>query len=154
MIKILKTYGVPPRLLKAIEATYTGNHRQSCHPRRRQWRVRRSRWSPSARRWRWLAGVLQRKGGRWHAGAFLVHHCPRLRALRQALKDHEDLGFTITPRKSRRIGSSHPVWHRLCGWHSPTIWPDQRGPGAAEQSGVGVWDAKKTEYMVFNIGNH
>ena len=25
-------------------------------------------------------------------------------ALRQALKEHEDLGFTITPRKSRRIG--------------------------------------------------
>ena len=25
-------------------------------------------------------------------------------ALRQALKEHEDLGFTSTPRKSRRIG--------------------------------------------------
>ncbi len=52
MIKILKAYGVSPRLLKAVEATYTGTIAKVVSPR----------WSPSRR----------------HTGTFPVHHQSRL----------------------------------------------------------------------------
>ena len=88
MTKILKAYGIPPRLLKAIEATYTGTMAKVVTP------------DGVTDEFELLAGVLQ---GDTLAPFLLIMVLDY--ALIKATIDHEDLGFTVNPRQSRRIGA-------------------------------------------------
>lgn len=78
-------------------------------------------------------------------------------AMRQALKEHEDLSFTIAPRRSRRINLSDLDFADDIVLLSDQIMGARELLGRVETEGekVGLHlNAKKTEYMVFNIGDH
>ena len=82
-----------------------------------------------------------------------------LYALRQALKEHEDLGFAITPRKSRRIGpvtlSDLDFADAIALLSDNTIEAHQellsRFDSECEKVGLNL-NAKKTEYMCTTLG--
>ena len=96
MIKILKAYGIPPRLLRAIEAMYTNTTAKIITP------------DGESDVFEILAGVLQ--GDTLAPFLFII---VLDYALRQALKEHEDLGFTITPKKVQKNWPSDPLRPRL-----------------------------------------
>ena len=87
MMKILKAYCVPPNLLRAIGAIYSGTRARIVTP------------DGNTEEFDILAGVLQ--GDTLAPFLFIIalDH-----ALRKAISGREqELGFTITPRKSRRV---------------------------------------------------
>ena len=92
MFKILKAYGIPPRLLNAIKAMYTGT------------RAKVVTEDGDSDEFEITAGVLQ--GDTLAPFRFVI---TLDYALRKAINGKEaDLGFTLSPRKSRR----HP-YHRV-----------------------------------------
>ena len=84
-MKILSAYGIPPNLLQAIKATYTGTKARVVTP------------DGTTDEFELLAGVLQ--GDTLAPFLFII---VLDYALRMATGNHEKLGFTIRPRKSRR----------------------------------------------------
>ena len=89
MMKILKAYGVPPNLLRAIGTMYTGTRANVVTP------------DGNSEEFEILAGVLQ--GDTLAPFLFII---VLDYALRKAINGREqDLGLTITPRRSRR----HPA---------------------------------------------
>ena len=85
MMRILKAYGIPPNLLRAIEATYTGTKAKVVTP------------DGTTDEFELLAGVLQ--GDTLAPFLFII---VLDYALRMATTDHEELGFTVKPKRSRR----------------------------------------------------
>ena len=86
MIKILKAYGIPPTLLRAIEAMYTNTRAKVVSP------------DGETELFDITGGVLQ--GDTLAPFLFII---VLDYALRKAMKGkEEELGFTITPRKSSR----------------------------------------------------
>ena len=87
MMRILKAYGIPPNLLRAIERMYTDTKARVQTP------------DGETEQFNILAGVLQ--GDTLAPFLFII---VLDYALRRAMADgkEEELGFTITPRKSRR----------------------------------------------------
>ena len=89
MFKILKAYGIPPRLLSAIKATYSGT------------RAKVVTMDGDSDEFEISAGVLQGDTLAPFLFVIVLDY-----ALRKAINGREaDLGLTITPRKSRR----HPA---------------------------------------------
>ena len=142
MIKILKAYGIPPRLLRAIEAMYTNTTAKIITP------------DGESDVFEIVAGVLQ--GDTLAPFLFII---VLDYALRQALKEHEDLGFTITPRKSRRIGpvtlSDLDFADDIALLSDNIIEAHQellsRFDSECEKVGLNL-NAKKTEYMCTTLG--
>ena len=89
MMRILKAYGIPPNLLRAIEHMYTNTMARVVTP------------DGETEQFNITAGVLQ--GDTLAPFLFII---VLDYAMRKALADgkEEELGFTITPRKSR--------WHK------------------------------------------
>ncbi len=85
MIKILRAYGIPPNLLRAIEATYTGTKARVVTP------------DETTDEFELLAGVLQ--GDTLTPFLFII---VLDYALRNATANDEELGFTVNPRRSRQ----------------------------------------------------
>ena len=86
MIRILKAYGIPPNLLRAIESMYSGT------------RAKVTTADGDTEQFDITAGVLQ--GDTLAPFLFII---VLDYAMRKALGDKEnDLGFTLTPRRSRR----------------------------------------------------
>lgn len=86
VVTILKAYGVPSNLLRAIETTYAGTRARVVTP------------DGNSGEFDILAGVMQ--GDTLAPFLFII---VLLYALRKAISGREqDLGFTSTPRKSRR----------------------------------------------------
>ncbi|KAJ4941094.1 hypothetical protein JOQ06_027381 [Pogonophryne albipinna] len=89
MVKILEAYGVPPNLLRAIETMYAGTRARVVTP------------DGNSEEFDILAGVMQ---GDTLAPFLFIMVLDY--ALRKAISGREqDLGFTLTPRRSRR----HPT---------------------------------------------
>ena len=139
MIKILKAYGIPPLLLRAIEATYTGPTAKD----------------GESEEFEILAGVLQ--GDTLAPFLFII---VLDFSMRKALKDREHLGFTITPRRSRRIGPlmlSDLDFADDIALLSNQIREAQelldRVETECKKVGLHL-NAKKTEYMAYNIIYH
>ena len=86
MIKILKAYGIPPTLLRAIEAMYTNTKAKVVSP------------DGETELFDITAGVLQGDTLAPFLFVIVLDY-----AMRKATNGREEeLGFTITPRKSRR----------------------------------------------------
>ena len=86
MMKILKAYGVPPNLLRAIESMYAGSRAKVVTP------------DGNSEEFDILAGVLQ--GDTLAPFLFVI---VLDFALRKAISGREqELGLTLTPRRSRR----------------------------------------------------
>mgnify|MGYP002052339858 FL=1 len=143
MIKILKAYGIPPRLLQAIETMYSNTRAKVTTP------------DGETEEFRILAGVLQ--GDTLAPFLFIV---VLDYALRRAIEEHEDLGFTLTPRRSRRhpaVKLSDLDFADDIGLLSDQIQQAQELLTKVELQcqKVGLHlNAKKTEYMALNIGDH
>ncbi|CAK6977732.1 uncharacterized protein LOC114950604 [Scomber scombrus] len=89
MVKILKAYGVPPNLLRAIETMHAGTRSKVVTP------------DGNTEEFDILAGVMQ--GDTLAPFLFII---VLDYALRKAISGREqDLGFTLTPRRSKR----HPA---------------------------------------------
>ena len=86
MIKILRAYGIPPNLLSAIEATYTGTKARVVTP------------DGNTDEFELFARVLQ---GDTLAPLLFIIVLDYV--LRKATDDHEELGFTVKLRISRRM---------------------------------------------------
>ena len=86
MIKILKAYGVPPTLLLAIKSMYTNTHAKIVSP------------DGETELFDITAGVLQ--GDTLSPFLFIIVLNYALRKVMDGKE--EELGFTITPRKSSR----------------------------------------------------
>ena len=88
MIKILKAYGIPDIITNAIEDTYKGTKAKVITP------------DGETEEFDILAGVLQGDTLAPYLFIIVLDYC-----LKTAIEgDEERLGFTIMPRKSRRIG--------------------------------------------------
>ena len=87
MMKILKAYGIPPNILRAIETMYTGTCAKVLTP------------DGETEMFDITAGVFQGDTLAPYLFIIVLDY-----ALRMALKDgkEEELGFTITPRRSSR----------------------------------------------------
>ena len=87
MLKILKAYGVPDRLLKAMEASYPKTMAKvvSLDGETAVFMLR--------------DGVLQGDTLAPYIFIIVLHY-----ALHQATNDHEKLGFTIKPGRTKRVG--------------------------------------------------
>ena len=86
MIQILRAYGIPPNLLRAIEKMYSGTKAKVVTP------------DGETELFDITAGVLQGDTLAPFLFVIVLDY-----AMRKALGDDEkDLGFTITPRRSRR----------------------------------------------------
>ncbi|KAJ4937845.1 hypothetical protein JOQ06_002475, partial [Pogonophryne albipinna] len=121
MVKILEAYGVPPNLLRAIETMYAGTRARVVTP------------DGNSEEFNILAGVMQ---GDTLAPFLFIMVLDY--ALRKAISGQEqDLGFTLTPRRSRRPHSS-PDRPGLCGRHQPALRQRGASTGTPEQSGVRV----------------
>ena len=89
MMRILKAYGVPPNLLRAIETMHAGTRAKVVTP------------DGDSEEFDILAGVMQGDTLAPFLFVIILDH-----ALRKAINGREqDLGFTLTPRRSRR----HPA---------------------------------------------
>ena len=89
MVKILKAYGVPPNLLRAIETMYAGTRSKVVTP------------DGSTEEFDILAGVMQ--GDKLAPYLFII---VLDYALRKAISGREQgLGFPLNPRRSKR----HPA---------------------------------------------
>ena len=92
MVKILKSYGIPPNLLRAIETMYAGTRAKVVTP------------DGSSEEFDILAGVMQGDTLAPFLFIIVLDH-----ALRKAISGREqELGFTLTPRRSRRKTCSGP----------------------------------------------
>lgn len=143
MIKILKAYGIWPRILQAIEATYTNTT------------ARVVTLDSETEVFELMAGVLQ--GDTLAPFIFII---VLDYALRQAIGNHEDLGFTITPRRSMRVGSVTLTDLDFAD-DIALLWDDITGARSlllrVETEGNKVdlhLNAKKTEYVTYNIADH
>ena len=143
MMRILKAYGIPPRLLSAIETMYSGTKAKVVTP------------DGTTEEFDILAGVLQGDTLAPFLFVIVLDY-----ALRKATANYEHLGFTITPRRSRRHGpvtlTDLDFADDIC-LLSDEIQEAQELLERVEKecSKVGLHlNAKKTEYMAFNIGEH
>ena len=92
MVKILKAYGIPPNLLRAIETMYAGTRAKVVTP------------DGNSEEFDILAGVMQ--GDTLAPFLFII---VLDYALRKAISGREqELGFTLTPRRSRRHPAGGP----------------------------------------------
>ncbi|CAJ1087270.1 Craniofacial development protein 2 [Xyrichtys novacula] len=145
MMRILKAYGIPPNLLRAIEAMYYNTKARIMTP------------DGETEQFDITAGVLQ--GDTLAPFLFII---VLDYALRKALADgkEEELGFTITPRRSRR----HPkeVLADLdfaddIALLSDTVEQAQelllRVETECNKVGLGL-NGPKTKYLAYNIDDH
>ena len=144
MMRILKAYGVPPNLLRAIEAIYTNTRARVITP------------DGETEEFDILAGVLQ--GDTLAPFLFII---VLDYAMRQATSDMEtELGFTIIPRKSRRIPAvtltDLDFADDICLLCNEIDKAQELlSCVEAECSKVGLGlNAKKTEVMTYNIPGH
>jgi len=144
MMKVLKAYGVPPNLLRAIEAIYTNTRARVITP------------DGEKEEFDILAGVLQ--GDTLAPFLFII---VLDYAMRQATSDMEtELGFTIIPRKSRRIPAvtltDLDFADDICLLCNEIDKAQELlSCVEAECSKVGLGlNAKKTEVMTYNIPGH
>jgi hypothetical protein len=143
MMRILKAYGIPARLVRAIESMYTDTKAKVVTQ------------DGTTEPFDILAGVLQ--GDTLAPFLFII---VLDYAMRKAAVNFEHLGFTITPRRSRRHGAvtltDLDFADDIC-LLSDEISEAQELLQRVEKecSNVGLHlNAKKTEYMAFNIGDH
>ena len=143
MMKILAAYGVPPQLLRAIEVAYSKTSARVVTP------------DGLSDVFEILAGVLQ--GDTLAPFLFII---VLDYALRKALQDHEDLGFTLIPRRSRRVQAvklSDLDFADDIALLSDDMEAAQQlllqVEGECMKVGLHL-NAKKTEVMLFNIGEH
>ncbi|KAJ4945017.1 hypothetical protein JOQ06_013556 [Pogonophryne albipinna] len=119
MVKILEAYGVPPNLLRAIETMYAGTRARVVTP------------DGNSEEFDILAGVMQ--GDTLDPFLFIM---VLDYALMKAISGREqDLGFTLTPRRSRRY---------------PTVELLNRVESECAKVGLRL-NAKKTEVITYNI---
>ena len=143
MLKILQAYGVPPQLLQAIELMYADTRAKVRTP------------DGDTEEFSIKAGVLQRDTLAPFLFIIMLDY-----ALRKATDDHEHLGFTITPRKSRRtkaVTLTDLDFADDIGLISDQISQAQelllRVENECQKVGLHL-NSKKTEYMTFNIRDH
>ena len=141
MLKILKAYGLPPNLLRAIEAMYTNTRAKIISP------------DGETEMFDITAGVLQGDTLAPFLFVIVLDY-----ALRKALDGkEEELGFTITPRRSRR----HPKevitdldFADDIALLSDEIEQAQKLLSSVEREcnkvGLGL-NAPKTKYLAYNI---
>ena len=141
MMKILKAYGVPPNLLRAIGAIYSGTKARIVTP------------DGNTEDFDILAGVLQ--GDTLAPFLFII---ALDYALRKAINGREhELGFTITPRKSRRVPAVFLTdldYADDIGLISDHVRQAQELLTAVETECARVGlrlNAKKTEVITYNI---
>jgi hypothetical protein len=144
MMKILKAYRVPPNLLRAIKEIYTNKRAKVITP------------DGETEEFDILAGVLQGDTLAPFLFVIVLDY-----AMRQATGGMEtNLGFTITPRKSRRnpavtltdLDFADDIC-LLCN----KIHKAQELPSRVETEcgKVGLeFNARKTEVMTYNISGH
>ena len=144
MVKILEAYGVPPNLLRAIETMYAGTKAKVVTP------------DGNSEEFDILAGVMQ--GDTLAPFLFII---VLDYALRKAISGREqDLGFTLTPRRSRR----HPTvvltdldYADDISLLSDSVEQAQELLNRVELecSKVGLrLNAKKTEVITYNLPEH
>ena len=143
MMRILKAYGIPPNLLQAIEKMYTNTKAKEISP------------DGETESFDITAGVLQ--GDTLAPFLFII---VLDYAQRKAMDGKEDeLGFTITPRRSRR----HPkeVLADLDFADDIALLSDEieqaqelllRVENECKKVGLGL-NAKKTKCLAYNIQN-
>ena len=144
MMKILKAYGIPPNLLSAIDNMYTNTRAKVVTP------------DGETQEFDILAGVLQ--GDTLAPFLFII---VLDYALRQATSGMEtELGFTITPRKSRRFPAVTITdldfaddISLLCNQIQHAQQLLLRVESECIKVGLGL-NAKKTEVMTYNIPEH
>ena len=141
MLKILKAYGLPPNLLRAIEAMYTNTRAKIISP------------DGETEMFDITAGVLQGDTLAPFLFVIVLDY-----ALRKALDGkEEELGFTITPKRSRR----HPKevitdldFADDIALLSDEIEQAQKLLSSVEREcnkvGLGL-NAPKTKYLAYNI---
>ncbi|KAJ8361351.1 hypothetical protein SKAU_G00178760 [Synaphobranchus kaupii] len=141
MMKILKAYGVPPNLLRAIETMYAGTRARVVTP------------DGNSEEFDILAGVMQ--GDTLAPFLFII---VLDYALRKAISGREqDLGLTLTPRRSRRYPTV--VLTDLDYADDISLLSDHVEQAQellnrveSECAKVGLWlNAKKTEVITYNI---
>ena len=94
MIKILRSYGIPDKIVNAIEASYASTRAKVYSP------------DGVTEEFDIVKGILQRDTLSPYLFIIILDYS-RIYALRKAIKRcKEELGFTIVPRRSRRV---HPV---------------------------------------------
>ena len=90
MIKILRSYGIPDKIINVIEASYASTRAKIYSP------------DGVTEEFDIVKGVLQGDTQSLYLFVIILDH-----ALRKAIKGREEeLGFTIVPRRSRRV---HPI---------------------------------------------
>ena len=144
MMKILKAYGIPPNLLRAIKSTYTNTRAKVKTP------------DGETEEFDILAGVLQGDTLAPFLFVIVLDY-----AMRQAIGGQErDLGFTINPRKSRRAPAETITdldfaddICLLCDQISQAQELLTRVETECGKVGLGL-NAKKTEVMTYNIPDH
>ena len=90
MLKILRAYGIPEAIVDLIGVLYAGTKAQIQTP------------DGVSELFDILAGVLQGDTLAPYIFIIVVDYC-----MRQALDDYPELGFTLTPAKSRRVRAEH-----------------------------------------------
>ena len=144
MMKILKAYGIPPNLLSAIESTYTNTRAKVITP------------DGETEEFDILAGVLQGDTLAPFLFVIVLDY-----AMRQATEGQEkDLGFIITPRKSRRtpavtltdLDFADDIC-LLCNEIQQAQELLSRVENECGKVGLGL-NARKTEVMTYNIPGH
>ena len=144
MMKILKAYGIPPNLLGAIETIYSNTKAKIVTP------------DGETEEFDILSGVLQGDTLAPFLFVIVLDY-----AMKQATGGLEaDLGFTITPKKSRRIPATTLTdldfaddISLLCNQMQQAQELLTRVETECSKVGLGL-NAKKTEVMTYNISGH
>ena len=144
MMKILKAYGIPPNMLSAINNMYTNTRAKVVTP------------DGETQEFDILAGVLQ--GDTLAPFLFII---VLDYALRQATSNmDEELGFTLTPRRSRRIPpvtiTDLDFADDICLLCNEVQQAQQlllQVETECQKVGLGL-NSKKTEVMLYNILEH
>ncbi|KXJ16918.1 LINE-1 reverse transcriptase-like [Exaiptasia diaphana] len=145
MMRILKAYGIPPNLLRAIESMYTNTRARVSTPdgEKKQFNI--------------SAEVLQGDTLAPFLYIIVLDH-----AMRKALSDgkEEELGFTITPRRSRRypkVVLADLDFANDIALPSDAIMQAQelllRVETEYSKVGLGL-NGPKTKYLAYNIDVH
>ena len=144
MMKILKAYGVPPRLLQAVRSMYANTRAKVMTP------------DGETEEFDIMAGVMQ--GDTLAPFLFVI---ALDYALRQATKGREaELGFTITPRRSRRFPkvtlTDLDFADDICLLSNEIQQAQELLTRVESECGkVGLTlNAKKTEFITFNTSAH
>jgi hypothetical protein len=144
MMKILKAYGIPPNLLCAIDNMYTNTRAKVVTP------------DGETQEFDITAGVLQGDTLAPFLFVIVLDY-----ALRQATSGMEvELGFTVTPRRSRRVPAVTLTdldfaddISLLCNQIQQAQQLLLRVETECNKVGLGL-NAKKTEVMTYNIPEH